>query len=182
MPRRLLLISNSTNHGQGYLDHVLSEIDGFLGPIRRLVFVPFALKDQTAYGATAAKRLAAIGIEVQTLTADEARYAATLLFERGLPYSVVANRIGVSGATMQDWFPEQAVPSNERQARPRGTKREPRAPRQPRQPARCGTKAGYHAHYRRGEKPCDPCREAKTVAHRHYRKHGTYVGAPEVAA
>jgi len=44
--RRLLLISNSTNHGQGYLDHVLGEIDDFLGPVRRLLFVPFALKDR----------------------------------------------------------------------------------------------------------------------------------------
>ena len=51
MARRLLLISNSTNHGQGYLDHVLHEIDGFLGPVRRLVFVPFALKDREGYGA-----------------------------------------------------------------------------------------------------------------------------------
>ncbi len=72
MPRRLLLISNSTNHGQGYLDHVLAEIDGFLGPVRRLVFVPFALKDREGYGAKAAERLAAIGVEVRTLTADEA--------------------------------------------------------------------------------------------------------------
>lgn len=72
MPRRLLLISNSTNHGQGYLDHVLAEIDDFLGPVRRLVFVPFALKDRAAYGARAAERLAAIGVEVSTLTADEA--------------------------------------------------------------------------------------------------------------
>jgi dipeptidase E len=72
MPRRLLLISNSTNHGQGYLDHVLSEIDGFLGPVRRLIFIPFAMKDREGYGAKAAERLAAIGIEVSTLTADEA--------------------------------------------------------------------------------------------------------------
>jgi dipeptidase E len=72
MPRRLLLISNSTNHGQGYLDHVASEIDAFLGPVRRLVFVPFALKDREKYGATVAKRLEAIGVQVQTLTADEA--------------------------------------------------------------------------------------------------------------
>lgn len=69
---RLLLISNSTNHGQGYLDHVLSEIDDFLGPVRRLVFVPFALKDRTGYGARVRDRLAAIGVEVSTLTADEA--------------------------------------------------------------------------------------------------------------
>ncbi len=72
MPRRLLLISNSTNHGQGYLDHVLAEIDRFLGPVRRLVFVPFALEDRAVYGARAAERLAAIGVEVVTLTADEA--------------------------------------------------------------------------------------------------------------
>lgn len=72
MARRLLLISNSTNHGQGYLDHVLQEIDGFLGPVRRLVFVPFALQDRTGYGAKVRQRLAAIGVEVATLTADEA--------------------------------------------------------------------------------------------------------------
>jgi dipeptidase E len=70
--RRLLLISNSTNHGQGYLDHVLSEIDGFLGPVRRLLFIPFALKDREGYGAKVAERLAAVGVEVATLTADEA--------------------------------------------------------------------------------------------------------------
>ena len=72
MPRRLLLISNSTNHGEGYLDHVLPEIDGFLGAVRRLIFVPFALKDREGYGAKAHGRLAAIGVEVATLTADEA--------------------------------------------------------------------------------------------------------------
>jgi dipeptidase E len=70
MGRRLLLISNSTNHGQGYLDHVLPEIDAFLGEVRRLVFVPFALKDRQAYGAKARERLKAIGVEVETLTAD----------------------------------------------------------------------------------------------------------------
>jgi dipeptidase E len=72
MARRLLLISNSTNHGQGYLDHVLQEIDGFLGPVRRLVFVPFALQDREGYGAKVRARLAAIGVEVAALTADEA--------------------------------------------------------------------------------------------------------------
>ena len=72
MPRRLLLISNSTNHGQGYLDHVLSEIDGFLGPVRRLVFVPFALKDRAGYGALVRERLAVIGVQTTILTADDA--------------------------------------------------------------------------------------------------------------
>lgn len=72
MPRRLLLISNSTNHGQGFLDHCLAEIDDFLGSSRRLVFVPFALKDRAGYGAKVAERLADIGVEARTLTADEA--------------------------------------------------------------------------------------------------------------
>ena len=72
MARRLLLISNSTNHGEGYLDHVLDEMDGFLGQIRRLVFVPFALKDREGYGTKVAERLADAGIQASTLTADEA--------------------------------------------------------------------------------------------------------------
>jgi dipeptidase E len=72
MPRRLLLISNSTNHGQGYLDHVISEIDAFLGSVRHLAFVPFALQNRQAYGEKIRDRLAAIGVEVATLTADEA--------------------------------------------------------------------------------------------------------------
>lgn len=71
MPRHLLLISNSTNHGQGYLDHVLAEMDAFLGKIRDLVFVPFALQDRQGYGARVAARLAEITVGVATLTADE---------------------------------------------------------------------------------------------------------------
>ncbi|HEX3126363.1 MAG TPA: dipeptidase PepE [Thermoanaerobaculia bacterium] len=71
MTRRLLLISNSTNHGQGFLDHCLAEIDDFLGGARRVVFVPFALKDREAYGAKVAERLADIGVLARTLTVDE---------------------------------------------------------------------------------------------------------------
>ncbi|MFM9675816.1 hypothetical protein ACKI1N_10240 [Streptomyces brasiliscabiei] len=117
-----------------------------------------------------------------TLTADEAYYAASLGFEHGLTYSRIAELIGVSGSTMRSWFPNHAVPAAEHLARPRGDGAAPPAPRKSRQPARCGTKAGYHRHYRHKEKPCEPCRAAKAVAHAHYRKHGTYVGAPEVAA
>lgn len=72
MPLRLLLISNSTNHGQGFLDHCLAEIDDFLGPVRSLVFVPFALKERELYGAKVAARLTDIGVRATTLTADEA--------------------------------------------------------------------------------------------------------------
>ena len=68
--RNLLLLSNSTNHGQGYLDHAISEVRGLLGTTRRLVFVPFALHDRAAYAAKARARFAAEGIEVDELTAN----------------------------------------------------------------------------------------------------------------
>lgn len=69
--RRLLLISNSINHGQGFLDHVLEEIDDFLGEVRSLAFIPFAQKDQKGAGGRVRDRLAAIGVEVAIVTADE---------------------------------------------------------------------------------------------------------------
>ncbi|WP_019060019.1 hypothetical protein [Streptomyces prunicolor] len=111
------------------------------------------------------------------LTQDEARYTASLLFDRGVPYSVIAHRIRVSGATLQAWFPEQAVSANQRLSRDNSGKR-----RIPTTPVKCGTRRGYRRHRRRQETPCPPCTAANTAADQHYRIHGTYVGAPEVAA
>jgi dipeptidase E len=74
--RRLLLLSNSTNHGASYLDHAIEAIRSFLGPARRLLFVPFALRDQRGYTSKARDRFAALGIEVQGVTADAAGAAA----------------------------------------------------------------------------------------------------------
>jgi len=73
---RLLLLSNSTNHGGSYLDHALGAILPFLGGARRLVFVPFALRDWTAYTAKVRERFAPAGIEVQGLTEDSGGSAA----------------------------------------------------------------------------------------------------------
>ena len=67
---RLLLLSNSTNYGSGYLDHAMAEVLRFLGPVHRLVFVPFALRDQTAYTAKARARFVREAIEVTGLTPD----------------------------------------------------------------------------------------------------------------
>jgi dipeptidase E len=69
--RRLLLLSNSTNHGQGYLDHALPEVRALFGGVKRLLFVPFALHDRAAYAAKARARFVSEGIEVEALTADE---------------------------------------------------------------------------------------------------------------
>ena len=51
--KRLLLISNSTQHGSGYLEHCADTIKAFLGDIRRVLFVPYALADLDGYAATA---------------------------------------------------------------------------------------------------------------------------------
>ena len=42
MTRNLLLISNSTLHGSGYLDHCAGEIQKFLGDRKTVLFVPYA--------------------------------------------------------------------------------------------------------------------------------------------
>jgi dipeptidase E len=69
--RRLLLLSNSTNHGQAYLDHAMPEVRALLVGVKRLLFVPFALHDRAAYAAKARARFVPEGIEVEALTADE---------------------------------------------------------------------------------------------------------------
>jgi len=54
--KRLLLISNSTLYGSGYLDHAEAKIRTFFGAIRRVLFVPFALYDRQAYASKARAR------------------------------------------------------------------------------------------------------------------------------
>lgn len=71
MTRRLLLLSNSTNHGRGYLDHAIETVRAFFQPKGRLVFVPFALHDREGYTAKARERFAKEGIQVEALRADE---------------------------------------------------------------------------------------------------------------
>jgi dipeptidase E len=64
---RLLLISNSTVHGRGYLDHVDDELQDFLASLARVVFVPFALYDRNRYAAQVAARLAKMGCELTSV-------------------------------------------------------------------------------------------------------------------
>jgi dipeptidase E len=63
---KVLLISNSTVYGRGYLDHVEYEIKSFLGSARRVLFFPFALHDQDAYATTARTRFAAMGYSIES--------------------------------------------------------------------------------------------------------------------
>ncbi len=63
-PTRLLLISNSTQHGHGYLDHCADEIGDFLADCRGIVFVPFALENWDLYTGKVQERLKAMDLEV----------------------------------------------------------------------------------------------------------------------
>jgi dipeptidase E len=65
--RNILLISNSTLHGSGFLDHAEAEIRDFLGQVRRVLFVPFALHDQDGYAARVRDRLGLMGYDVESL-------------------------------------------------------------------------------------------------------------------
>src|SRR4029434_6738028 len=64
--KRLLLISNSTLYGGGYLDHAEKEIRNFLGAVRRVFFIPFAQRNHDAYAALARQRLAEMGCEMNS--------------------------------------------------------------------------------------------------------------------
>lgn len=59
--RRLLLISNSTMHGGGYLEHCMAEIRDFLGARRKVVFVPHALANHDEYAAKAGAAFSSMG-------------------------------------------------------------------------------------------------------------------------
>jgi dipeptidase E len=67
MTKRLLLISNSTLHGSGYLDHAEPELRSALGSTARVLFVPFALYDRDAYAASARQRFAAMGYQLDSI-------------------------------------------------------------------------------------------------------------------
>jgi dipeptidase E len=66
MKSRVLLISNSTLHGRGYLDHMEGEIKNFLGQKEHLLFFPFALHDRDGYAARAKARFASMGYAMQS--------------------------------------------------------------------------------------------------------------------
>jgi dipeptidase E len=65
---RLLLISNSTLYGGGYLDHCAGALVSFLAPgVRRVLFVPYAVHDRTAYAAKARARFEQMGLGLDSI-------------------------------------------------------------------------------------------------------------------
>jgi dipeptidase E len=67
MNQRILLISNSTLYGSGYLDHAETEIRSFLGDVKNVLFVPYALFDRDKYATTAKQRFERMGYELSSV-------------------------------------------------------------------------------------------------------------------
>lgn len=63
---RVLLISNSTLHGRGYLDHAETEIRRCLGSAKTVLFFPFALFDRDSYVSKAELRFASMGYTMKS--------------------------------------------------------------------------------------------------------------------
>ncbi len=71
--RRLLLISNSTQHGGGYLEHCAATIQEFLAPGSSVAFVPFALADHDAYTAAARGAYESMGYTLRSVHDGDGR-------------------------------------------------------------------------------------------------------------
>ncbi len=65
--KHILLISNSTQHGRGYLDHAESEIRDLLGTSANVLFVPYALFDRDGYAETARRKFEAMGYQLDSI-------------------------------------------------------------------------------------------------------------------
>ncbi|XP_064290306.1 alpha-aspartyl dipeptidase-like isoform X2 [Passer domesticus] len=104
-PRRLLLISNSTLHGGGYLGHCQQHIQRFLGQqVKRVLFIPYALHDRDAYARTAREKFESLG-GGNTFRLLKALYDNSLIheirkrvLEDGIPY--MGSSAGTNVATV----------------------------------------------------------------------------------
>lgn len=68
--KRLLLLSNSINYGQEFLEHAVSDIKDFLGAeVKRVLFVPFAgvTRSYEEYAAAVSGRFEEMGYELDSV-------------------------------------------------------------------------------------------------------------------
>ena len=75
MNHDLLLLSNSSLHGMGFLEHARDAIADFLGDARTVHFAPFALADHDGYTGRVADVLEPLGVRVVGLHTVDARSA-----------------------------------------------------------------------------------------------------------
>ena len=63
----ILLVSNSTVFGRGYLDHVAGEVCDLFAGVKRVLFFPYALFDRDAYAAKVRARLTEFGYQLDSI-------------------------------------------------------------------------------------------------------------------
>lgn len=83
----MLLLSNSTNHARGYLEHAWTVVEDFLEGVQEIVFIPFAGGDHAAYTSKVSEAFADRGIRMRGLPdgdeAQETLSAAEAVFTGG---------------------------------------------------------------------------------------------------
>ena len=67
MAENLLLISNSTVFGRGYLDHVAEEIQKTFSGVLKVLFFPYALYDMDGYADKARSRFNQLGCQLESI-------------------------------------------------------------------------------------------------------------------
>ncbi len=65
--KKILVVSSSTVHGSGYLDHCEHLVRRLFDGLRPVLFVPYAVHDSDRYAATAAQRFAEMGLELKSI-------------------------------------------------------------------------------------------------------------------
>jgi dipeptidase E len=65
--KRILLISSSKIYGSGFLDHAEAEIRSFLGDLKRVLYVPYALLDHDKLAAMAQERFEKMGYGLDSI-------------------------------------------------------------------------------------------------------------------
>jgi len=65
--KRILLISSSKIYGRCFLDHAEAEIRSFLGDLKRVLYVPYALSDHDKLAATAQQRFEKMGYALTSI-------------------------------------------------------------------------------------------------------------------
>ena len=80
--RRLLLLSNSIQHGRGYLDHAEPHIRTFLGDRAFVAFIPYAAFDLDECEARARARLGAMEYELESFHRHHTEGDKQRLFEK----------------------------------------------------------------------------------------------------
>jgi len=71
--RKLLLLSNSKQHGLGYLEHCSDTVKSFLerNGVKKLLFIPYALRDHDEYANKIRKALQTFGFDVDSIHEGE---------------------------------------------------------------------------------------------------------------